>query len=361
MPSHSENNPRSHNQIEALSSFDEIIDVRTPAEFTVDHIPGAINAPVLSNQERILVGTTYAQESSFKATRMGAALVARNIAQHLEDTFAQRPRHWHPLIYCWRGGKRSGSMTSWFRLIGWQAQQLDGGYKIWRRHVIDQLATKPQKYRFIVLAGATGSGKTRLLQALADIGVQTLDLEALACHRGSLLGALPHQDQPSQKMFETRLLTTLQGLDPEKPVFIEAESRRIGLLSLPQALFDTMHQGRCVHVRVETTDRVNFLLQDYAHLFDQPAEFSALLQKLIGLHSRKTVDSWLDMLNAGERARLFTALVQQHYDPAYTRSSHSHYAGLATAQEFYFQPCANDQHAQAKQLLKQLSIQEFYD
>ncbi|WP_017924932.1 tRNA 2-selenouridine(34) synthase MnmH, partial [Burkholderia glumae] len=174
-----------------VDEFDEIIDVRTPLEYAEDHIPGALNAPVLSNDERVIVGTMYKQESPHEATRIGAAWVARNIATHLETTFADRPLNWRPLIYCWRGGKRSGSMTTWLNLIGWRARQLDGGYKTYRRSVVDALGALPARFRYIVLTGRTGSGKTQLLGALARAGAQTLDLERLAVHRGSLLGALP--------------------------------------------------------------------------------------------------------------------------------------------------------------------------
>src|SRR5699024_3148269 len=278
--------------LSALERFDTIIDVRTAAEYADDHIPGAINAPVMTAAERARIGTLYAQESAFKATRLGAALVARHLADHLETLFADRPRHWKPLIYCWRGGKRSAATAIWFNLIGWKAGRLEGGYKAWRRHVIEALATQPAELRFIVLAGATGSGKTRLLQALAQIGAQILDLEALACHRGSLLGGLPGCRQPSQRGFETALYGAIRGLDPAQPVFVEAESRRIGKLDLPAALMQAMHRGRCVHVQTQLPQRVQFLLQDYAHLFAAPERFKQQLARLAHLHSHKTVADW---------------------------------------------------------------------
>ena len=143
--------------LERLADFDEIIDVRTPLEFAEDCIPGAINAPVLENEERVIVGTLYVQSSAFEATRIGAAMVARNIARHLETTFADRPRGWRPLVYCWRGGKRSESLAVWLNLMGWQARRLDGGYKTFRRSVLDELATLPERLTYIVLAGSTGT------------------------------------------------------------------------------------------------------------------------------------------------------------------------------------------------------------
>ncbi|RFU47863.1 tRNA 2-selenouridine(34) synthase MnmH [Paraburkholderia sp. DHOC27] len=362
--------------LDQLSRFDEIVDVRTPLEFAEDHIPGALNAPVLSNEERVIVGTMYAQVSPFEATRVGAAMVARNIAQHLETTFADRPRNWRPLIYCWRGGKRSGSMTTWFNLIGWQARQLDGGYKVYRRSVLDTLASLPGQFDYVALIGHTGSGKTRLLQALRQAGAQVLDLEALARHRGSLLGALPDQAQPAQKAFDTALVEVLSGFDARRPVFVESESRRIGSITLPDALLERFHQGLCVEVDTAHDERVAFLLQDYAHLFDHPERFKHQLQRLIGLHSREQVKHWHALIDAasrdgaggddsggddsgggdaGARSELFAQLIDRHYDPAYQRSSRQHFSRLADALHFEFRPTAADSVGQAEALLAQLA------
>jgi tRNA 2-selenouridine synthase len=333
---------RQHNRqlvdLNALGGFDDIIDVRTPSEFADDHIPGAINAPVLSDEERKLVGTIYARESAFKATRLGAALVARRIAEHLDGPFADKPRDWKPLIYCWRGGKRSGSMTTWFNLIGWKALQLDGGYKTWRRHVMQGLGTLPAGLNFVVLTGPTGSGKTRLLQSLAKAGAQTLDLEALACHRGSLLGELPDCPQPGQRQFETSLFSAIRELDAAQPVFVEAESRRIGQRDLPASLMQAMHRGQCVRVQVAMPKRVEFLLQDYEHLFATPDHFKHQLGYLVSLHGHKTIDTWQAMIDDDRRAELFQVLMECHYDPAYRRSSNSHFLQLPNALVFDYDP-----------------------
>ncbi|HEY1999934.1 tRNA 2-selenouridine(34) synthase MnmH [Paraburkholderia sp.] len=350
--------------LDQLDRFDEIVDVRTPLEFAEDHIPGALNAPVLSNEERVIVGTMYKQVSPFEATRVGAAMVARNIAQHLDTTFADRPRNWRPLIYCWRGGKRSGSMTTWFNLIGWQARQLDGGYKVYRRSVVETLASLPGQFDYVALTGPTGSGKTRLLQALREAGAQVLDLEALACHRGSLLGALPDQPQPAQKAFDTALVAQLSRFDTRRPVFVEAESRRIGSITLPETLLERFHRGACVEVEATHEERITFLLQDYAHLFDDPAWFRQQLERLIGLHSREQVRHWQRLIDAGAaggprdpmaRAALFGELIERHYDPAYQRSSRQHFSQLAQALRFAFRPNAADSVGQATALLAALS------
>jgi tRNA 2-selenouridine synthase len=341
--------------IDRLRDFEEIVDVRTPLEFAEDHIPGAINAPVLSNEERVIVGTMYKQVSPFEATRVGAAMVARNIAHHLDTLFADKPRNWRPLVYCWRGGKRSGSMTTWLNMIGWQARQLDGGYKSYRRDVIERLGALPRRFRYVALIGHTGSGKTRLLQALKAAGAQTLDLEGLAAHRGSLLGALPGRPQPTQKAFDSALLQALSGFDPAKPVFVEAEGRRIGAITMPDAVLDSLHAARCVRVEARREDRIAFLLQDYAHLFDDPAFFKAQLSKLVGLHSRERVEQWHRLIDDNARAALFGELIDRHYDPAYGRSSQALYTELPRASRMLFRPNDADSVDQAKALLAQLA------
>jgi len=342
------------NQLATLAEtgrFDCIIDVRTPAEFAEDHIPGAINAPVLSDEERVVVGTMYKQISPFEATKHGAALVAQNIARHLETLFADKPINWKPLIYCWRGGKRSGSMTTWFRLIGWKACQLEGGYKAYRHHVLETLGVLPERFSYRVLAGLTGSGKTRLLRALGEQGAQILDLEDLARHRGSLLGALPGETQPTQKGFDTRLLQALERLDPARPVFVEAESKKIGQVQLPDALMQMMAESGCIRVEASIEDRVDFLCDDYAALLEAPERFKALLSCLVELHGHQIVSRWHELIDAGAKAELFRELIERHYDPAYRRSSRGLFRKLPQAVPFSFRPNADDLSVEAERLL----------
>ncbi|CAB3746780.1 tRNA 2-selenouridine synthase [Burkholderia sp. MSh2] len=341
--------------LDRAGEFDELIDVRTPLEFAEDHIPGALNAPVLGNEERALIGTMYRQVSPYEATRVGAAIVARNIARHLDTTFADRPRNWRPLIYCWRGGMRSGSMTTWFNLIGWKARQLEGGYKTYRRSVCATLDLLPTRFRYIALVGHTGCGKTRLLNALGDVGAQTLDLEALACHRGSLLGALPGKPQPTQKGFDSGLVGALERFDPQWPVFVESESRKIGLVQLPIALVDAFHAGPWVQVEATHDERIDFLLNDYGHLFDDPAAFKAQLHRLIGLHSRDEVTRWNALIDADARADLFAELIDRHYDPAYARTYRATYGKPNRVLTLTFRPNAADVGEQARTLLARLA------
>jgi tRNA 2-selenouridine synthase len=303
-----------------LAEFDEIIDVRTPAEYAEDHIPGAINCPVLDNEQRANIGTLYVQHSPFEARRLGGALVAENIGHHLKNTLADRPKHWRPLVYCWRGGMRSGSFVTWMRLVGWQACQLEGGYKTWRHNVIKQLATTPALFRYFVVCGPTGSGKTILLGTLADLGAQVLDLERLAKHKGSVLGELPKQPQPAQKGFDTALVHTLSGFDPSRPVFVEAESRKIGALHLPEALVAAMRVSPCIEIKTSREARLAYLLKEYAWLGDDPEGLAHKLSFLKGSVANQLLQQWQDWACTGALPELFAALIDQHYDPLYARS-----------------------------------------
>ena len=313
-----------------IDLFDEVIDVRSPSEFAEDHAPRAGSFPVLDDAERAEIGTLYKQ-SPFESKKRGAALVARNIARHLEASFVTRDRNWRPLVYCWRGGKRSGAMTHVLREVGWQAAQLAGGYKAYRREVVAQLATLPRPFRYLVLCGETGSGKSRLLEALAAGGAQVLDLERLAAHRGSVLGNLPQAPQPAQKMFETRLWDALRKLDPERPVFVEAESKKIGQLQVPDALLDTMRAAPCLRIEATVEARVKFLIAEYRHFLDQPALLKDQLECLVALHGREVIARWRQAADAGDWERLVADLLESHYDPAYRKSTQRNYARLESA------------------------------
>ncbi|NVD72489.1 tRNA 2-selenouridine(34) synthase MnmH [Duganella sp. BJB1802] len=302
-----------------LDKFDTIIDVRSPAEYALDHLPGAINAPVLDDAQRIQVGTMYKQVNSFEAKKVGAALVAKNIAAHIETLWLDKPREWRPLIYCWRGGNRSGSMAHILAKIGWPVAQLDGGYKAFRAHVNAALE-QPPGLKFKVICGTTGSGKSRLLEVLHASGAQVLDLEQLAAHRGSVLGNLPSQPQPGQKAFETAIWNTLRRFDPALPVFVESESKKVGNLRVPTALMDAMRASDCVALTLSRTNRVRLLMEDYAHFTDSPASLNEQLEFLTALHGREKIGRWQAMAVSGAMPALVEELLADHYDPAYLRS-----------------------------------------
>lgn len=303
-----------------LSEFDDIVDVRAPAEFAQDHIPGALNCSVLDDEERARVGTLYVQVSPFEARKAGAALVARNIARHVETTFAGKPKKWRPLIYCWRGGQRSAAMCSVLRQIGWDGKRLAGGYKAYRLAVVAGIETVAGKLSWRVICGLTGSGKTLLLRHLEKHGAQILDLEQLAAHRGSLLGELPGQLQPSQKMFESRLWQKLNVLDPRRPVFVESESRKVGNLRVPEALIARMWQSECVRLETASPLRVAMLLRDYHHFTQHAAVLCEKLDCLVTLHGHEKIDGWKDKIARAEWPEFVTQLLTEHYDPAYLKS-----------------------------------------
>ncbi|MDD3884652.1 MAG: tRNA 2-selenouridine(34) synthase MnmH [Gallionella sp.] len=315
-----------------LGEFDEIIDVRSPSEFADDHIPGAINCPVLNDEERARVGTLYTQTSPFEARKLGAVLVARNIAAHIENRLSAHPKSWRPLIYCWRGGQRSGAMSIILNQVGWAAHKLEGGYKQYRRDVIRQLEALPGTFKFEVLCGSTGSGKSRFLKALEETEHQVLDLETLAQHRGSVLGNLPHAPQPSQKGFESRLLHQLARLDPARPVYIEAESRKIGRLAVPDTLLQAMHTGHCRRLETTVPVRVGALLEDYPHFTENRELLETQLDLLQPFHPRTTLESWRESIARGDFYTLVESLLITHYDPAYFRALEKNYADLADAE-----------------------------
>lgn len=313
-----------------FKQFDDIIDVRSPAEYAEDHIPGAICAPVLDDAERAQVGTLYKQVSPFDAKKLGAALIAKNAGEHIARLFSDKPKDWHPLVYCWRGGKRSGAMAHVLREIGWEAATLEGGYKAYRRWVIQELEKVPEKFDFRVIHGPTGSGKSRLLAALRRAGAQALDLEDLAAHRGSVLGNLPDRPQPSQKMFESMLLREMTSLESSRPVFVEGESKKIGELQVPEALMSRMRDSTCIALETSLEVRVDLLLDEYRHFLADRAALEKQLDCLVGLHGRERIAAWKAI---GDWRALVSRLLVEHYDPAYRRSSSRNFTRLAGAQK----------------------------
>ena len=314
-----------------LRAFDDVLDARSPAEFAEDHLPGAINVPVLDDAERALVGTVYKERSAFEAKRVGAPLAARNIATHIAGIFAAKPRNWKPLVYCWRGGGRSGALVHVLRQVGWDARRLEGGYKAFRRQVAADLDKLPERFRLHVVCGATGSGKSRLLEALGEAGAQVLDLEVLAAHRGSVLGELPHAPQPSQKRFETALWTALSQFDAARPVYVESESKKVGNLRVPERLIERMRAARCFRLDAGEPARVALLLDDYSHFVADPRALAAKLELLRDLHGKERIELWRSHLEGGRWEALVSDLLASHYDPAYRRSLARNYRDAQTA------------------------------
>ena len=334
-----------------LEQYDSIIDVRSESEYALDHIPGAINCPVLNDAQRIEVGTLYKQTSAFEAKKIGAALVAENIALHLQQKFRDQSRDWKPLIYCWRGGNRSGAMAHIFAKIGWPVHQLDGGYKEYRRFITQQIDQQAQALSFQVICGPTGSGKSRLLQTLAAQGAQVLDLEKLAAHRGSVLGHLTTESQPTQKMFESRIWHTLRHFVADRSVYVESESKKIGNCRVPELLMEKMRASPCIALELSAESRVQLLMEDYAHFVEQPHLLSVQLDHLLTLHGREKIKRWHAMAESGELTNLVHELLTEHYDPAYLRSIQRNFLQLSSAQSIALENISTNAFHQAASAL----------
>jgi tRNA 2-selenouridine synthase len=312
-----------------LDDFSTVIDARSESEYAEDRLPGALNWPSLNDAERQLVGTEYKQVSPFVAQKRGAALVARNIAAHIERDVLDKPKDWRPLVYCWRGGKRSGSLALVLSQIGFRVHVLEGGYQQYRRAVLAALEVLPGQFRYHVVCGTTGSGKSRLLRALQAQGAQVLDLEALANHRGSVLGLVPGERQPGQKQFESRVWDALRHCDATRPVFIESESKKVGDLRVPLALVECMRVSPCIQLELPLDARVALLMEDYAFFVSDTAAFCGRLDALRASRGHALVNAWQERARAGQATEVVRELLTAHYDPNYLQSMKRNFSGMA--------------------------------
>lgn len=314
--------------IARLGDFSAVIDARSQSEWGEDRLPGALNWPSLNDEERKLIGTIYKQVNPFEARKRGAALVSANIARHIEREVIDKPKDWQPLVYCWRGGQRSGALSLVLGQIGFRVSLVEGGYKAFRAAVLAALPALSASLRFQVVCGPTGSGKTRLLHALAAAGAQVLDLEGLASHRSSVLGLVPGQPQPTQKRFDTLVWDTLRGFDPARPVFVESESRKVGNVAVPEPLIAAMRASPCLRLSLSDDERVALLLEDYDFFVRDRALFCDRLAALTELRGKAVVKDWQARVAAGEFDAVVRDLLARHYDPGYLssmRRSFQHY------------------------------------
>lgn len=310
--------------LDQLAQFSAVIDARSESEYALDRLPGAVNWPTLTDAERHEIGTQYKQVNAFEAKKRGAALAAKNIAAHIEREVIALPKHWKPLVYCWRGGKRSGSLALILSEIGFQVTLIDGGYKAFRAAIVQDMEQLATRFRYRIICGPTGSGKTRLLQGLSHAGAQVLDLEALAEHRSSVLGLIPGQEQPSQKQFDMRIWHALRQLDPARTVWAESESKKVGNVSIPDALMQAMRESACARVELPLAERVALLLEDYGFFVKDPDFFCARLDVLRDLRGHEQINQWQAMIRSGDAAQLAQVvheLLEKHYDPGYLSST----------------------------------------
>ena len=314
--------------IHRLAGFDAIIDARSESEFAEDHLPGAVNWPTLTDEERIFIGTTYQQVNAFEAKKRGAALAARNIARHIERDVIDQPKDWAPLVYCWRGGKRSGSLALILDQIGFKVTLIEGGYKAFRAALVDDIPRLVSAINWRVICGTTGSGKTRLLQALAAQGAQVLDLEALANHRSSVLGAIPGVAQPTQKRFDTLVWDQLRGFDATQPVFVESESKKVGNVAVPTSLIESMRASPCLNLVLSDQERVQLLLEEYDFFVQNGEHFCERLTALKESRGAAQVAQWQAQVRAGDLAPVVQELLTLHYDPVYLQSMRRNFKGF---------------------------------
>ena len=315
-----------------FSSYDLIIDARSEREYEEDHIPGAINLPVVNNDEYAEVGTTH-RDDKHRAYVIGVAYSHRNIANHVDQVISRYPKKTRILVYCFRGGKRSRLWFDALDTIGYKVERLKGGWKAYRRWVNEQLANLPGQFNYHVLCGPTGCGKTRLLNALKESGEQVLDLEALAKHRGSLIGAIPGTPQPSQKWFDSLVLAELMTFNTARPIWLEAESKKIGERQLPNKLFDAMHTGVPYQIDAPMAERVKLWREDYRHFEDDPQALLNQLQHLRALVGNEEIERWRELVDSRNMPQLFERLMVVHYDPAYRRSTVRHFPNIDGAKK----------------------------
>ncbi|WP_114437041.1 tRNA 2-selenouridine(34) synthase MnmH [Marinilabilia salmonicolor] len=315
-----ENSNKASTSVLAPESFLEeaevfpVIDVRTPAEFAQGHIPGAINMPIFSNEERAVVGTLYKREGRDAAVLKGLEYVGPKMAE-----FARAARRIavdnQVLVHCWRGGMRSGSMAWLFRTVGLKATTLEGGYKAYRASFRKML--EEQKWRFMVIGGPTGGGKTEVLKELENHGEQMLDLEGLANHKGSAFGALGEEDQPTSEQFENDIHARFLKFNPDRIIWVEGESHSIGRVYIPDQLFELLMQAPLVMYDIDRKLRVDRLVRDYGCFDKELLQESVLkIQKRLG--GQRTNEA-LEALDAGDY-RSVADLTLQYYDKGYAKS-----------------------------------------
>ena len=319
--------------LDKLGRFSDVIDARSEGEYADDHLPGAINWPSLHDDERKIVGTQYKQISQFEAKKLGAALVAKNVSEHIQRDVLDKPKEWQPLVYCWRGGKRSGALALILDQIGFRVTLVDGGYKAFRAALVEDLPQLAARHQYRVVCGPTGSGKTRLLQALAALGAQVLDLEALACHRSSVLGVIPGQPQPSQKAFDSRVWTALRSFDSARPVFIESESKKVGNVAVPEGLIKAMRASPCLNLVLPEDERVALLLEDYDFFVSDIEFFCNRLAALTEARGKAVVGDWQARARSGDVAPVVRELLLKHYDPVYLQSMRRNFVQYETAEQ----------------------------
>lgn len=292
----------------------KLIDLRSPSEYNSETIPGAINIPIFTDEERKIIGTTYIQDSIDKAKKLGIEAVSKKLPQ-IYELVSKLDKEYDSLIFfCARGGFRSNSVTSLFRSIGINSIRLDGGYKGYRRYINENLPKVLETVNFVVLYGNTGTGKTEILKCIKENGYDMLDLEGCANHRGSLLGSVGLEAPHTQKMFEGLLYEALKNRKSNL-VFTEGESKRIGRAVIPDYMFDKIKKGKNIYITSPINTRVQNIQKEYVHdTDDELIEALNILRKRLG---NKNIDIYIKMIENKEYSEVIKELMIKYYDPLY--------------------------------------------
>ncbi|MBN1989016.1 MAG: tRNA 2-selenouridine(34) synthase MnmH [Bacteroidales bacterium] len=293
------------------SQHTPIIDVRSPSEFKRGHIPGAINIPIFNDDERAAVGTTYVQKGRDLAVEQGLGYVGPNLVRFVKMAKEKAPNN-ELLVHCWRGGMRSASMAWLFNTADISTYTLVGGYKSYRNYVLKSFDAD---FKFVILGGMTGSGKTAILKEIENQGQQVIDLEGIANHKGSAFGALGQQPQPTTEHFENILYTQLSKLDTSKHIWLEDESKAIGGVFIPDAFFAQMRQSLVMAIERPKEVRVRRLVEEYA--FFNPEELSAAVNRISKRLGGDNTKECLESIESGNIARAIEISLS-YYDKTYT-------------------------------------------
>ena len=300
-----------------------LIDVRTPKEYEESTIPGAINIPVLLDEERVMVGTAYKKENPEIAKQMGIEAISKRLGTITKEISELAKCYEKIVFFCSRGGMRSGAMTSFFKSMGYKTTRLSGGYKSYRAFIIDDFKNIVKGLKLITLHGKTGTGKTKILIELNNRGIETIDLEGLAKNRGSNFGHIGITQDRSQKTFESLLYNAVKHRK-NNVIVIEGESRKIGPIHIPESFWDTMKDGIKILVEGPIEMRLDIIMEDYTRIDELKKNLLEVAKKLKRYMNGNTYNKFVELVKIGDIREAARQMMIGYYDPMYNKSLNSH-------------------------------------